>query len=228
MSVLNILDRDKRLTIQTADGTVLLKVDATTGEEYLYKSQATKHPVPEGAPVTDHIIDKGRSIKIQGVVTDHPITLIDTAIGNAGGIIGGLTGTAAGAFTGAIAASLALEYQASGSDKPSVNALEILEAMRDNKLLLTIVSGLRTFSNMAMVSLVAPRSARSANELRFEAQFEELRIVTGETVDIPPDALADDVKDSASASTDLGSVEPEVPTGQLESASSSALFKVLF
>lgn len=49
------------------------EIDVATAEDHTLDSDITDHPVERGANVTDHVIRKPRSVKIDGIVSNTPI-----------------------------------------------------------------------------------------------------------------------------------------------------------
>lgn len=60
--------------------------------------------------------------------------------------------------------------------KPSVVALEIFEAIRDDRKPVTITTSLRTYENMALKSLTIPRGDHE-DALKFTASFQQIKTV---------------------------------------------------
>ncbi len=69
--------------------------------------------------------------------------------------------------------------------KRDVNAWINLNDIRDNAFIVTIVTTLATYDNMAMVSLTSTRDAASGNALNFTASFREIRTVKSEDIQQP-------------------------------------------
>lgn len=184
------LFRDKAtiVTIQyELDGEpVFLKVDATMSENQELISEITNNPIEDGSLVSDHVVKTPRRYSMEGVVSDSPITIQSAIIGAVAGVPGTLIGGAIGGITTAAVSAIGGILLSTGKGKPSVIALQTLDAIYENSIPLTIVSGLRTWTNMVMVNLAAPRTAQTSGGLFFNATFQELKIVTSEVVAVPP------------------------------------------
>ena len=191
----NVLPR--RVTIQFSDGTAsrtLLKIDCTRSEELSMDAQATLHEVEDGSQISDHVIKRGRTLQIDGIISDSPITLTGTLVGNAAGFAGSRIGGAAGTIATAgtvVMANLAL----AGSPKPSKAALDIFDEIYANGTLLSIIGGLTTYENMIMERFTAPRNAATGGALVFKASFRQIKIVSGQSVKIPKEAKSEEIKD---------------------------------
>ncbi|BBO74395.1 hypothetical protein DSCW_18120 [Desulfosarcina widdelii] len=196
----------RRLTLQYNTGDaerVLLQVDCTHSERFSLDAHATAHAVEDGSEISDHIIQKGRTLNIDGSVSDSPINLTTAMIGNAAGIVGGIF--SGPAKTVATAAAVILgNRMVAASPKPARAALDVFEEIYEKKVLLTIVSGLATFTNMVMERFSPLRTAQNAGALVFSASFREVRIVNSETVAVPREALSEDTRDLGSSEKQAG------------------------
>lgn len=196
----------RRVTLQCGDGNLqrtLLKIDCTPSEQISFEARATLHDVQDGARIADHVIKKGRTLQIEGIVSDNPINLTGTLIGNAAGFTGYRIDGAAGAVTTAgavVMANLAL----AGSAKPSKAALDIFEEIYANSTPLTIIAGLSTYTDMIMERFSAPRKAANAGALVFKAAFRQVTVISGQSVAIPRDAKSEQVKDLSAAERQQG------------------------
>ncbi len=85
------------------------------------------------------------------------------------------------------------------------DALETLKSIRDNRELVTVVTGLIIYDNMAMKRLTIPRSSRTGETLRFTAEFVKITKVASETAGIPEEDIAEGDEDIASSPVDVGS-----------------------
>jgi len=204
----------------------LLIVDCTVAEQVDLESQATLHEIEDGSQISDHVIRRGRGYRMEGIVSDTPITLAGALIGNTAGFIGGRIGGAAGSLATAgsvIMANLAL----SNSAKASRAALDIFEDIYANNIPLTIVAGLATYTNMVMEHFSDTRNAHTAGALVFKADFRQIRIVSGQTVDVPREAKVDSVKDLGAAEQRGGRKQPAVLEGAKAGRAQSWAHKLL-
>lgn len=70
------------------------------------------------------------------------------------------------------------------SEAPSVAAMAKLEAIRDAREPIKIVTGLRTYENMIMVSLSVPVDVETGDALRFRASFRQVSIIENRRVTV--------------------------------------------
>jgi len=228
----SIFGKDRRLQIQYEEAGLLgittkglLKVDVTKAEGHGFQAQATSHEVEEGMDVADAILNKGRTLTIEGLVSDDPINLLGSLIGGAAGALGSKIGGAAGAVTTGVTAKIGSALL-SGSSKPSTDAFKILEKIHEDKLILTITTSMKVYNNMVMETLDVPRSSRNANALEFTAAFRQIKVVESELVPVPLLAFAPSVAASAMRKRKLGSKTPNLATGKSADQGSSLLASI--
>lgn len=222
-----ITGKDRRVSLSYLSGgeakaLEILKIDATRAEEHSVKAKATQHEVEDGANITDHVIKGGRTVTLNGVISDDPITIAAAAIGNLAGITGSLVGGLGGAVATGVVAKLGSEL-ISNSSKPSKDAIDTLEEIYEKNIPVTIITSIKTYTNMIMESLSIPRNARNANSLEFSASFKEIRIIKSEVVDIPSSATAVEGIIEEQKGGKKPSVEPDAQT---QASGSTGLHKI--
>lgn len=196
-----------------AEALELIKIDATRAEEHSLKSKATEHEVEDGSNISDHVIKSPRTVTIEGVVSDDPITLTQAVVGSLAGITGSLIGDVGGAVaTGAIS-KLGNELL-SNSSKPSKDAFDILELIHESSIPVMITTSIKTYTNMIMENLSIPRNSRNANSLEFRANFREIKIIESEVVDIPASATSNEGVLKEQKSGKKPSVEADAQTAK--------------
>ncbi len=168
-----ITGRDNRVSLsylsgEDAEALELLKIDATRAEEHSFKAKATQHEVEDGANISDHVIKAGRTVTLDGVISDDPISILAAAVGNIAGITGSLVEGIGGAVATGAVSKLGSELMANGS-KPSKDAIDILEYIYEESIPLMITTSIKTYTNMIMESLTIPRSSKTANSLEFKS-----------------------------------------------------------
>lgn len=222
-----ITGKDKRVALsylsgEDAEALELLKIDATRAEEHSFKAKATQHEVEDGANIADHVIKTGRTVTLNGVISDDPISITAAAVGGIAGITGSLVPGLGGAVATGVVAKVGSELISNGS-KPSKDAIDILEYIYEENIPLMITTSLKTYTNMIMESLTVPRNSRNANSLEFSASFREIRIIESEVVEIPPSATAVDGAIKEQKGGKKPSVEPDAQTA---ASGSTLLFKI--
>lgn len=103
-------------------------------------------------------------------------------------------------------------------------AFEILTEIQENKELVRIVTDLRTYDNMALTSLNAPRRQDTKNALLFTALFREVKIVSSQIVQLPPE---EEVQQTATVKEEGGKVTPAPTESEAEVEEASLLFRTL-
>lgn len=104
----------------------------------------------------------------------------------------------------------------------SVDAFTRLQNIQKEKLLVTVVTGLKTYTNMILRTLSPVRNAKTGKALRFNARFEEVRIVESDVAFIPVAQEAS--QDLAQKKQPTGRQQSVIPTGAQDEKSSSILF----
>lgn len=186
----------KRVAIISED-TELIKVDATISENHGSSSKTTEQSIEDGSTITDHVIKGSRTYSLTGLVSDSPIDLAEVAVGNLAGIAGSIFKGPADAIITGVTAKVGSSLISDGKGKPSKSAFEALESIWEDSLPVSIVTGLRTYSNMIMETLVIPRRPEINEALEFTATFRQINIVISETIDVPKEVVAPDAKTAA-------------------------------
>ncbi len=224
-----ITGADKRVALlylsegeEETEALELLKIDATRAEEHSFKAKATQHEVEDGGNISDHVIKGGKTVVIQGVISDDPISITAAAVGSLAGITGSLIPGLGGAVATGVVAKLGSELISNGS-KPSKDALDIFEIIYGGDIPVMITTSIKTYTNMIMESLTIPRNARNANSLEFSASFKEIRIIESKVVEIPPSATTVEGAIEEQKGGKKPSVEPDAQTA---ASGSTAVHKI--
>lgn len=138
-------------------------LDAALTEHHTGEVEVTEHPVEEGFNITDHSRPKPDSLTLEGIVSNTPLSttqqrrIIDSR--------------------GQRLETATAEDQVQGEPGYAEAAYVKLRDLRDTGKVITVVTGLRTYDNMVMVSLSIPRDGRTGDALRFSAGFRQVRVV---------------------------------------------------
>jgi hypothetical protein len=166
---------------------LLLQIDATVSENHSFASKTTQHEVEDGSIISDHIINKGRKLEIQGIISDNPFLLAQTGLTSTFGLVSNLfegLGAAVAVGAGALIANNVF----SDSKPRSKTALDIFDEIYEKKKAVQIVTGLKSYKNMVLEPFNAPRTAQNAKSLTFKAVFVEIRLAQfSESIAIGPD-----------------------------------------
>jgi len=140
----------------------LVNFDASVSETHTKRNSVPQHPVESGKNVSDHIRQEPDEISINGIVTDHPIIFL-ASIQAESPIEGDLTPV---------------------NDRADMAYAELQRVMNDGELV-SIVTTLREYENMAITELSVQRDVANGNVLNASISAREIRIVTTESVDAP-------------------------------------------
>ena len=92
---------------------------------------------------------------------------------------------------------------------------EALKKLRDDKLPVTVVSGLETFSNMLINNITIDRNLQNASVLQFQIEFKQAKIVSSQRVDVSNNVSATkepQTKDRATTTQNKGKVQAKDDT----------------
>lgn len=103
-------------------------------------------------------------------------------------------------------------------------AFELMEELQDSGELVRIVTDVKTYDNMVLTSLTAPRRRDTKNALLFTAIFREIKLVSSQVVQLPAE---EEVQQTASVKEEGGKVTPAPTESEAEDAEASLLFRAL-
>lgn len=136
--------------------------DATPKEDHSREAEVTSNPVESGSNMTDHVRQLPNKISIECLVTDYPST-----------------------------SSLARTIpQATflGSGKPeegrSTLILNKLDELQRTGALVRLDTGIRSYDNLVIKSVRAPRDASLKKALRLSIEFQTVRFASSRSVEI--------------------------------------------
>jgi hypothetical protein len=135
----------------------VLTLDATISEQIDYASEPTEHAIEDGSVITDHAIEKPRSVSVTGFVSNYPIKYLT------GGII------------------------PQKNVQRRKDAYDALVALLKDKERVSVSDELDVHRSMMLVALSIPRDKTSFHGLRFTANFREVKVVTVIDVEISED-----------------------------------------
>ena len=171
-----------------------LECDATLREVHDYKNEVTEWPIEEGANISDHIRQAPDEVEINGFITNSPVK--QTNIQRLGQFVGSQTDPFIAGAIGTAANVGGLVYK--NLKRPdSANQVELardillgisgrtVNGSNHQPLLVDVVSGLRTYTQMAMISLSIQRDARTGEAMPFTARFKKVQKVPTDVVTIP-------------------------------------------
>ena len=154
----------------------VVDIDAVISEKHRFDNLVTEHPLEDGSPVTDHIVNQPVVLDMEGRITDTPLSILASVGSGATGLIASdlsvdgqqIDPAVIAAGTGVLGATLP------GRAKLAYQELVALYVSRET---FTVLSGINEYLNMAFESLEFPRNAQDGRSLRFRATMRELIIV---------------------------------------------------
>lgn len=195
-------------------GSIIL-VDVTLSDEVNYTAELTEHPVERGLDVTDHILIKPKTISIEGIASESPITLKDAysekgLLDQATDAVSAVPGAviqrfgAPGVLQGASAAvgGVISNKLFSNSQSPGQQTQEALTKLLEQKTAVNVQIGKKSYPNMVITNLSFPRDPSLGQAVRFRATFKEIRKVSAKRIVVK--AAKADVQHSAGQSDSLG------------------------
>lgn len=144
-------------------GIGVIELDATISAVHVRNVTATAHPVERGAKITDHLRPEPDEVTIEGIVSNTPI--------------GRVAQTRAVSFAGTTFASATTGGSNFGTPGYAEEAFAKLEQIASQGALVTLATELKTYTDMALVSLNVPRDKTTGDALRFTATFRKIILV---------------------------------------------------
>lgn len=134
-------------------------IDCFATEEHDSEIKFTEFPIEVGANINDHAIILPKMLTINAVVSNIP---------------NNLTGVNLQSFT------------AGNSKTRAISAYEALITLQERREPIDVVTDLKLYKNMGIVSIKVNRDKDTSGGLFFTCTFKELIIVTNEYTRIPP------------------------------------------
>lgn len=145
-----------------------LTLDVSLQEQHAVEADITEHPVEEGANIVDHIRQKPQMLTIEGLITNTPIPDPSAAVAPH------------------TQNNVNFISRSTGDSSRSGQAYQQLMTLFQAGKLLTVVTALKTYQNMALKSVSIPRDATTGHVLRFTATLMEVKqVASAQTVTIP-------------------------------------------
>ena len=134
-------------------------LDASLRERHLSTAKATDHPVEKGTAITDHIRPEPLQLVIEGVVSNTPLPSPTASTQQH------TQGTT--------------QFESRGEQdlERAGKAYTDLQKILDDAETVDVVTALRTYENMALISLEVPRDAKSGQAVAFTATLKQIRTV---------------------------------------------------
>jgi len=171
-----------------------LLLDANINEVHDYANEITKYSIESGSDITDHVRQEPERLTIEGFITNSPIQFL-------GGI-----------FTGdRVKEGFEQLMKYAGYDYPS--QAESPTTTPNKFTLVTVVTGLRVYSDMGIARISIPRNGRTGESFRFSIELIRVKFTTSQYIIIQntseEKSAADRVNDQASSKADIGKQTPK-------------------
>jgi len=183
-------------------GKGILTVDATIRSSHTSNATLTVRELESGATINDHLLTKPEQLTIEGVISETPLDLLSSLIGSGVGLLASeaskkAAGTGAATAVGVIGGLVLSQINGNRAS----DGFKIMQDLQLNRTKFDIVTGLKNYRDMVMVSITANRSAQIGKAIQFTAVMEKVTFVTSSLIEAAANAAADAVADAA---TDVG------------------------
>lgn len=177
--------------------------DVCTEEQTESESSATEQPVEEGADISDHVRRSPKRVSLEVFVSQTPIYSLNDSGGRQGGVRlevpkyspplaptpGALFGAIGGAVRGLLGGG-APDYEAQVLQWDQehdfvAETLDVLEKLRDDYRLVSVVTTSRVFENMHLEIVQTIGNAGTGTGRTLRLSFKELRKVQVRLVNAP-------------------------------------------
>lgn len=171
-----------------------LRVDLILDEDHAMVAEVTSHPVEDGSVITDHIRNRLRTGSLRALVSSYSI---NPETGNTSGNTATTTAeeaTERGQF-----------YKAPNR---ALDAWKTLKSIYDKRELVTIVTSLETYRNVAITSIQTRRDSRTGDALEVDIEFQQIEQVKLKELQIAaaiqPDSMDADIDKKSAVNVNTG------------------------
>lgn len=189
-----IFNRPVKASIETIIGTerIVVPFDVSLSESHERNATVTQNPIEDGSNISDHINLNPERLTLEGMISDSPVSLIQSAVGLGvssatqfassslgGGLVGNLVKDATGVALGSVAGLV------TGTPRDPADGFKFMEELWRNREPFTVITALKRYENMVIENLSVPRSAQIGKSFRFSATFVQVKIAKSSIVTIP-------------------------------------------
>ncbi len=150
-----------------------LVLDATISDSHSFRNTITDFPVESGGNISDHVIQAPEEVTIEGFVTNTPVKILGVF-----SIPGDITTTGSSGILGGedkVQDAYTKLMQFAGYDFPLQTDPDQKErAVPNSPQLIDIVTGLRSYSDMAVMEIDIIRDKDTGQTLRFRGVFKKV------------------------------------------------------
>lgn len=170
-------------------GVAGLEFDLLTGESHGLDFQVSEQPVEQGATSTDHVRQLPRECSVSGVFSNYPLHKESTS------------------------QVVAIDAAEALTDNRALRLYNNLESIAAKRLPVRLVTGMRVYDEMIIVSVKADKAPQDGETVRFTMRLREWKTVRLEVVALdvliaPPD-MSTDQNRRASVQKSSGRVSAE-------------------
>lgn len=191
--------------------TASIFLDATVKEGFSAPSELTQHPIEDGSDIADHIIIRPQKLTIEGVISETPFSVSGQIAGIASTVASQIGQGVAGSIGGAIGAGVAAKTLAGVLQPKSVTGSTVVDEeaqfreenglpgenvrlrdavtefmnIRDGKIPLTIITGLRQYTDFVLIGFDVTRDQTTGQSLRVSLEFQQLLFATSRVEKVP-------------------------------------------
>ena len=182
-----------------------LQLDATLRETHIVTNEVTQYPVEDGADISDNIRLVPLEVEMNGFITNSPVDILQAnnaeVIEQQNGEIE-IKNLKRTEVINRVELAVDILYQIAGRK---------VRGKQEDPQLVTIVSGLRVYNNMAIKSLNIPRETPSEEAIRFNASFIEVNFVDSESNFIPNPATDINTQNNTQSTINKKKQTPKKP-----------------
>lgn len=181
--------KQKYVEIHDEENKKVIIIDATIRENHSFSSKTTNHEIENGSIISDHIINMGKTLTIEGIKSDDPLTIASVGLTTSAGLVSNLfEGFGAASVTAAPGVGLFIADELFPSDKPSKVAMDVFDELYEKKHTVKIITGLKSYTDMVLERLNVPRNSRNSRSLTFTATFRNVILANfSEAISIGPE-----------------------------------------
>jgi len=144
----------------------LVTFDASVSEQHTKTAEVTSYPVEDGVDITDHIRRQPEEVAINGIVSNTPIC-----------------------YLASLLAPSPLKNDLTSASERAELAYSEMQRVMDSGELVSVVTSLRDYDNMAIISLSVTRDAANGNVLNANVTMREVILAITQTAEAPPDPV---------------------------------------
>lgn len=171
------------ITWELPDGQLqAIEFDAVVRDSHESTSEATEHPVEDGAVANDHIRRRPDRVTLECVVSNTPTRVPATQMDGTTGALSGVT--ISDAATGLVLAKASALVFSGEFDRVRTVYDELLR-LKNSGTLVGIITSLRDYQDMALLRVSPVREASTGNMLVATVEAQQFTIVSTEIVDSP-------------------------------------------